>query len=189
MLITNLSTLPDDDLARAAWDGLRRHRNVEWVSQKLIERHSIPRAQHGNARKQAQQIRYCLDQAFEYFRAAQSVSLATKPVLMYYATLSLATAEILYKQTGESSLDRARAEHRHHGLIFRVVEQPQGLLTECAQALRAFPLVDHGLRKGTFELWHRSARHLPIVGRTEERFPSGTLRWSRSFGQLPGRIS
>lgn len=169
-LITNVQTTTFEDIERLAWDGLRQHRNTEWVAEKLIRRHSIPRNHWPNARKQAQQIRYCLDQAFEYYEAARGVSLSTRPVLLYYATLSLATAEVLYKQTGESSLDRARAEHRHHGLIARVIGRTDGPLNEAANSLLAYPLIDNGNRKGTFELWHRSARHLPIVGLQIQQF-------------------
>jgi hypothetical protein len=95
-------------------------------------------------------------------------------VLLYYAALSLATAEVLYKQTGESSLDRARAEHRHHGLIFRVSRKPDGPVSEAARSLVAFPLIDRDVRRGTFELWHRSARRPPMVGRSAHNFVNNT---------------
>ncbi len=163
--MSKVQSFADGDLYRFALDGLRRHRNVEWVAQKLIDKHSIPRSARVNTTKQARQIRYCLDQALEYLRAAEAVSLATRPVLLYYSALSLATAEILYKQTGDSSLDRARAEHRHHGLLFRVTGKTDGPLAESASSLSAIPMLDGNKRRGTFELWHRSARHLPIVGK------------------------
>ena len=100
MSITKVNLLPGDDLSRSAWDGLRQHRNTEWVARKLIQKHGLSKAQIKNAHKQAAQIRYCLDQAFEYYRAAEAVALATKATLLYYSALALATAEILYKQTG-----------------------------------------------------------------------------------------
>src|SRR5262245_27333570 len=87
-----------------AWAGLRRFQNVETVARQIAAMHDLPPKSMANARKQATQLRYCLVQAREYFSAAQSVSLATKPNLLYYGTMSLALAEILLKQTGLSSL-------------------------------------------------------------------------------------
>ena len=48
-------------------------------------------------------------------------------------------------------------------------------LTQAAGALIAKPTEDaNGIRKGKFELWHRSSRHLPIVGEYKERRADGT---------------
>jgi hypothetical protein len=76
----------------------------------------------------------------------------------------LAIAEILFKQTGASSLDAARAQHRHHGLLLRVTNTPQDTDLETASAaLIAEPLIRaNGDRFGTFELWHRSCREMPL---------------------------
>ena len=122
-----------------------------------------------NAKKQAEQLRYCLTQAKEYYDAALSVSLATRPVLMYYSMMSLALSEILMKQDGRCSLDMARSDNAHHGLSFSIVDQnpqPQVLL-EQASRLRAKPLVKNGRGFGTFALWHRSSREAPILGKRE----------------------
>ena len=80
--------------------------------------------------------------------------------------MSLAIAEILFKQTGSSSLDKARAQHRHHGLTLRVENTPQDSNLETASSsLIATPaLRQNGERFGTFELWHRSCREMPICG-------------------------
>jgi hypothetical protein len=76
----------------------------------------------------------------------------------------------LLKQDGDSSLDRAREQHRHHGLTFEFASTgSQALpLAKHASLLRArpaiYPVNEVLERFGTFELWHRSCRALPLVG-------------------------
>jgi hypothetical protein len=91
---------------------------------------------------------------------------------MYYSALSLAIAEMLMKGTGDVSLDRARSEHNHHGLSFRL-SVPKGNLPDLAisaSSLRAVPSIKQvggegpAIRFGTFELWHRNAREYPVTG-------------------------
>jgi YaaC-like Protein len=100
-----------------AWAALRKFQNVEFVSRRIVQLHRLDPKWAKHSKKQARQLRYCLIQAREYFTAAQTVSLATKPNLLYYGIMSLALAEILFKQSGESSLDMSRGENQHHGLI------------------------------------------------------------------------
>ncbi|MGN6284519.1 MAG: YaaC family protein [Afipia sp.] len=150
------------DPAAYAWANLRRFQNVEFTTEKIIEAQQVRPDHRKNVRKQAEQIRFCLLQAREYFSAAQSVSLATKPNLLYYGTMSLALAEILFKQSGDSSLDRAREQNRHHGLTMTVSGKTQNMsLKSAASRLRAAPIA---IRRGTFELWHRTSREAPIGG-------------------------
>jgi hypothetical protein len=138
--------------------------------------HRIDQRWRGDVKKQAQQLRYCIIQAREYFAAAATVSLATKPNLLYYGTMSLALAEILFKQDGNSSLDKARGEHRHHGLSMTVGAIPRGAdLPTAAAQLRAVPMEVAGVRKGTFELWHRSSREHPLGGQIQEFATHGSL--------------
>lgn len=117
MIISKARKVRVADPAAFAWAGLRKFQNADLVTKLLIELHNVPKKYHDDVRKQAQQIRYCLVQAREYFAAANSVTTATKPNLLYYGTMSLALAEILFKQSGASSLDKARDENRHHGLV------------------------------------------------------------------------
>jgi hypothetical protein len=174
MIIRSVTSVRTVDRSAFAWSGLRRSQNVELVTQRIIDVQGVPTGQYRNARKQASQIRYCLIQAHEYFRAAAEVSLATKPNLLYYGLMSLALAEILFKQSGGSSLDKARGENRHHGLSMTVggaaADQP---LSVSAGALRAKPMTVGGQRRGTFELWHRSSREHPIIGRQTHYVPTG----------------
>ena len=116
MVITSARTVRTSNAQAFAWAGLRKFQNVDLITDELMHIHSVPPKWRDDVKKQAQQLRYCAIQAREYFAAAQAVSLATKPNLLYYGIMSLALAEILFKQSGDSSLDKAREEHRHHGL-------------------------------------------------------------------------
>jgi hypothetical protein len=166
MILTAATVVPSADVSRYAWAGLNRFQNVGFVEQQLCHLHGLSRSDRQNARKQAKQIRYALIQAKEYFDAAAAVTLATKPNLLYYCIMSLAVAEILLKQTGESSLDAAREQHRHHGLTLSAVNISRDAKLETASAaLVAKPLIrESAQRFGTFELWHRSCRGTPSCG-------------------------
>ena len=97
MLIRSVRGVRTSDPAGYAWAGLREFRNIRSTVKKIIDLHRIPIAQIKNVEKQAEQIKFCLEQAEEYFFAAKAVSSATKPVLVYYGIVSLALAEILFK--------------------------------------------------------------------------------------------
>jgi hypothetical protein len=160
MIITTATPVSDTDLERFGWAGLRRFHNVEFVQTLISHLHKFPR-NNQNVKKQATQIRYCLQQAREYFDAAKAVSLVTKPVLLYYSIMNLALAEILLKQDGNSSLDKSRDQHKHHGLMFSFAEYKNQTLDLAKQAgaLRALPSIRPipGTleRFGTFELQDR----------------------------------
>jgi hypothetical protein len=177
MIIDSVTITSNQD-ARVAWSSIQRFQNVPEVKDKIVQLHSLGSRDASNAQKQARQLRYCLIQAREYFNASQIVSLATRPTLLYYSMMSLALAEILLKQEGDSSLDRARQVHRHHGLIFgdTGAAKPTANLQTAAAALTARPMVqENDNRIGTFELWHRSSRPTPLVGKQSERHNSGGL--------------
>ncbi len=142
MIITATTAIPATDLERFGWTGLRRFHNVEAIQTKISDLHRVPR-NNQNVKKQANQLRYCLQQAREYFDAAKTVSRATKPVLLYYSVMNLALAEILLKQDGNSSLDKAREQHRHHGLTFEFGGDGKhaSTLGKHASALSARPAV------------------------------------------------
>jgi hypothetical protein len=175
---------------RVAWSSMQKYLNVNSVTDSLIRLHNLPTIQKRNAQKQARQLRYCLIQAREYATAASAVSLATKPALHYYSVMSLALAEILLKQSGESSLDRAREHHRHHGLLFSDIRS--GILSEdlraAASGLVAKPMISmqHAPRRmGTFELWHRSAREYPYVGEFKQHLSVGGIHSSHACLAIP----
>jgi hypothetical protein len=180
------------DAAQSAWAALRRYHDSSYVAHSLMNLHNLGDGQKQNALKQATQIKYCLMQAKEYFDASKEVSLATQPVLLYYAMMCLALAETLFKQDGNSSLDRAREQNRHHGLILDAVQKPtiEGDLAVRAGSLRAAPLEIKEIRSGTFELWHRGAREDPLVGEMQRQVSEGgsTTRVEILAGSSEGRL-
>lgn len=183
MIISSLSDFANRDIGKFAWSELRRFHNISYLYEAHTRLLQVPEKYKKQAMKQVEQIKFCLIQAKEYAAAAESVSLATKPVLLYYSCMSLALAEMLLKQAGDSSLDRARKEHNHHGLVLRIAEdvvRKNEDFGTVASAMMAEPMVrGGGHRSGTFELWHRSARGLPGIGKLNERHSTGgfTLRY------------
>lgn len=181
MIIQNCATYSSVDVAKYAWMRLAQYQNIEAVTQQIMRLHALPERHRANARRQAAQIRQCLMQAREYFEAAQVVSLATRPVLLYYSLMSLALCEILLKQSADSRLERLRAEHGCHGLSLSLMSQtsPSDTLADAAAALIAKPqLVPSGLARGTFEVWRRSSRELPMSGMLTQALPGTTATTS-----------
>jgi hypothetical protein len=176
MILIRASVVPQTDVARFAWAGLRRFHHVPSLAETLTRIHKVPRKHHQNVTKQASQIRQCLMQAREYKDAAGVTTLATRPVLLYYSLMSLALAQVLFKGTGADSLDAARGEHAHHGLIFKLLPLRSGAyeLSTSAAGLIAEPMLVGDKRRGTFELWHRTAREDPITGNLVELTATGT---------------
>jgi hypothetical protein len=195
MIINATKPAPVRDIGAFAWNGLRRYLNEAFVSELITDLHQVGKEHQSNVQKQARHIRFCLMQAKEYADAAERVSLVTKPTLYYYSTMCLALAETLLKQDGDSSLDRAREQHSHHGLYFQIIQSKPTIvpsLTDAAAALRAEPATTScGKRYGTFELWHRSARELPIVGLVATHHNvGGTTSGSRVlFGPPDARLA
>lgn len=188
MIINQASKVRTSDPSAFAWAGLRKFQNVENVAKTLEAIHKVPAKHKDVVRKQAQQIRYCLIQAREYFAAAEAVTTATKPNLLYYGTMSLALAEILFKQSGESSLDRARQQHRHHGLTMTVGgTRKSATISESAGLIRAHPVEQGGIRKGTFELWRKTSREHPLPGLATRFWPDGGS--TSSFEVLYGAVA
>ena len=168
--------LPSEDTIRFAWRGLRRFHNAAALAARVMADRGIPEKHERNVKKQMLQIRYCLIQAKEYFDAAEVASLATKGVQLYYCCMSLALAQILWKGTGDDSLDKMRQQHRHHGLDFVRPDKLSADLAVAGAQLVARPNVREGTRVGTFELWHRTARHLPLVGMIQRMGPAGAVK-------------
>lgn len=186
-----MSHIPRGDARNFAWNGLSIFRNIEHTSRLITIIHDVPARHAQNVRKQAEQIRYCLIQAKEYFDAARSVTMATRPLLQYYGIMSLALAEIMLKGSGEQSLDRARGQHAHHGLDFRLDRDASRLheLSASAGALRAVPLMrGGGERFGTFELWHGVAREAPACGIRSVHHGNGLVSSSSSAVLTPADV-
>jgi len=101
------------------WKYLRYFHDERETIRKIKENFDIKDSkQNANIRKQAEQLSYCIQQAEEYYKAAQQVSLATKSLLLYYGSVALSQALILLKNDGTYSIDflRKNKRHHHHGL-------------------------------------------------------------------------
>lgn len=192
MIITSVEVIPSGtNIIEYAWSGLRRYQNVNYVSSEIFRLQSPPEKQKANVYKQSLQVRDCLIQASEYFNAAKYVSLSTKPLLYYYGMMSLALSEILIKQDGDSSLDRARGKHSNHGLAFINNGNPSrsNTLSDSAIQLIARPSVrENGRRYGTFELWHRSSREPPVCGKETFLYANGATRTNTGILLTPSDL-
>jgi hypothetical protein len=154
-----------------------------------MQLHKLPAKQRTNATSQASQIRFCLTQAQEYFASAEGASLATRPLLLYYALMSLALAEILVKGSGDDRLSRLRQEHPAHGLSLAVDGEigkgaPLGLVL---QRIRSVPqLRAMNIAFGTFEVWRRQMRESPVPVEVSETLGngSGTRGYVAGFAAL-----
>ncbi len=167
MLISRCSAYRTTDPAKYAWGRLKHYQNIDAVTQDIMELHNLPEKHRPNAKRQATQLRQCLLQAGEYFDAAKSVSLATRPVLLYYSIMSLALCEVLFKQSGDSRLEKLREQHGCHGLQLAISSTvtPDASLEDAAESLRAKPqTAPDGTARGTFEVWRRSSREYPLCG-------------------------
>jgi hypothetical protein len=167
MLIKACTTFRAADASKYAWGRLGHFQNVDAVTKLIVDAHKLPQDQRPNAKKQATQLRQCLMQAREYYDAASTVGPATRPVLLYYAIMSMALCEVLFKQSADSRLEKLREMHGCHGLALSLASavKPADTLEESAQALRAKPqTAPDGSARGTFEVWRKSSREWPIVG-------------------------
>jgi len=63
--------------------------------------------------KKAEQVAYCITQAYEYYSAADSITINTSPLLYFYGMLSLAKA-LIVANTPDKLLD----DVRYHGLTY-----------------------------------------------------------------------
>jgi hypothetical protein len=92
MVIVKATKLDERDIVAYAWFSLRRFHNIRYTAGLISTIHKVPLKFKRDVDKQAEQIRFFLLQAKEYFDAAREVTLVTKPVLLYYSLMCLATA-------------------------------------------------------------------------------------------------
>lgn len=146
--------------------GINRFRNIDYTQATIAKRHGL-KANDSNARKQARQLSQALVLGLRYLEAAKTAGLEIKPVLIYYAIMNFAIAEVLMKQDGRSSFDKARDQHAHHGLEIRFASglHKEKNFGDILKGIGARPNDVSGERRGTFELWHRSAREHPVLGK------------------------
>ena len=176
MIVSKIRVISERDTEKFAWSALSNFHNVSFGQEAISQAHNLQKSQASNSKKQAEQLRFCLLQAREYFKAARTVTSASKPTLLYYGVMSLALAQMLLAGDGEYSLDFARGQHAHHGLDFRMNGAPSASLAieQSASSLRAVPLLKKGNERfGTFELWHRISRESPMAGKQNSHLANG----------------
>jgi len=184
MIIYRVNKISTADVANYSWRRLAQFYNTDFTAKQISSIHCLDKKQNGNAKKQAEQIKYCLIQAKEYFDASSTVSLATKPLLLYYCTMSLALAEILMKQTADSRLSALRANHNCHGLAFTFTSNPlhtEALAETSSKMIAKAQINSDGMPKGTFEVWRRSAREYPLGGEFTQYHANGHTKGFRAI--------
>lgn len=178
MIITAIKRVRTRDVSVYAWANLLKFQNISYVSSLICNLHSVTdKKQIENTRKIAEQIKFCLSQAREYFDAAKAVSLATKPVLLYYSLMSLVLAEIMLKRGGDYRLSKLREKHGSHGLKFALSgslsnKDSASILMSSLTARQELDSID--CPRGTFEVWRQGARETPIGAFIENSLLNGT---------------
>jgi hypothetical protein len=155
-----------NDVSRETWRRLREFANVDIAADAIAAVHGPPTPKtQDNYKKQARQIRASILQAAEYFDAAHSTSLFTRPNHLYYGLASLASSMILLLGDGSRSFDALRKDTRNmrHGLAFtttstsRTASVGLNLLEEGQIAIQS---------DGHFANWYSLLpRDYPVAGR------------------------
>ena len=81
------------------------------LSGRIASKRELLWSESDELRKRAQKVAACIRQADEYFTASDGVGLATRPLLQFYGTQSLAKALIV-----ANNRDADLAQFKHHGL-------------------------------------------------------------------------
>lgn len=137
------------------WAEIKIFQHVEYVAEKIIQKHNLKKEHFANAKKQAYQIRSCLQQARDYSIAASNAGSSTKPMQTYYSIMSIAFAEILYRGTGDLSLNKLREKHRGHGLQLIFDNSFDGIFPNHSVKI---------LERGTYGAWLNVGVPDPIIG-------------------------
>ncbi len=102
-----------------SWRRLLEYANIELAMEAIREIHGHDPKQEKNYKTKAEQVRFSLLQAKEYFEAARTSSLFTQPNHLYYGAVALSTACMVIRGDGKKSLDYLRKNSKSsHGLNF-----------------------------------------------------------------------
>jgi beta-phosphoglucomutase-like phosphatase (HAD superfamily) len=91
-----------------SWRRLLEYANIELATEAIREIHGEDPKKEKNYKTKAEQVRFSLLQAKEYFEAARTSSLFTQPNHLYYGAVALSTACMVLRGDGDKSLDRLR---------------------------------------------------------------------------------
>ncbi|TGK79294.1 hypothetical protein EHQ23_16930 [Leptospira bourretii] len=161
------------DKRKAGWKHLKYFCDTEYAVSQMRYLQKIPEGNYSNLRKQAEQVRYCILQAEEYFQSAENVSIITKPNLLYYGCASLTKAMLLMLGNGTSSFDYQRKKnlHHHHGLDFFTINENITKNLDTKSFLENLHVKIHKNTKhqpwGHFPLWYQLLIPVPISIKTK----------------------
>lgn len=174
-----------DDPASEAWRLLKEYANLDFCLLQLSLRHGEPESKsvESNYKKQAQQIRACLLQAEEYFRACATSSIVTSPNHLYYGAVSLAAATMLFNGDGTKSLDFLRRDGRNasHGLSFTIGASSREASSGTQLLEKSFVKVEGG---GFFANWYNTIDPRDIHYLTQHTIDGQTATKRTAFRPL-----
>ena len=124
--------IPTDDPDQEIWFRLSEDESEYSTHQKFSRYLQEEGIEIDNAQIEAsaRYFSYCIRQAKEYFTAAKSVSILTKPLLLFYGMVCLAKTLILLKEPEYPRLLREEKNRRSHGLGSRDQERETSLVEE-----------------------------------------------------------
>ncbi|MEI4482664.1 MULTISPECIES: YaaC family protein [unclassified Phyllobacterium] len=159
------------------WRGLRQYHDTEALLPRLMHHHNLSAKHTENAKKQLEQLSFCLTQAQEFTQSARSTGPATKSLQAYYALTALANVEILWKGSGDDCIGRRNGRYNRHGLH---IQTGKGL-----GGVTVVPQIgETGEVEGLFGLWRSKSHHTPHYG--EDKYISETGAAEHSIRVLSG---
>ncbi|MBL7136445.1 MAG: hypothetical protein ISS81_07635 [Candidatus Marinimicrobia bacterium] len=128
--IETIKEISSQQPQKQVWKYLRTFLDESTTTNRIKKFHKIPiDKKDNNIKKQAEQIGYCISQAEEYYKSAKYATVTTKPLLLYYGSISLSTALILFVNEGNVSFDYLRKTGKKwgHGLDAKFNNFPKNL--------------------------------------------------------------
>ncbi|MCK4993871.1 MAG: hypothetical protein KAS13_02325 [Candidatus Omnitrophica bacterium] len=128
--ITGINDISSQDPIKQVWKYLRSFHDESTTINRIRRVNPFSDSKNNkNIKKQAEQISYCIYQAEEYYESAKHVTLATKPLLLYYGSIALSQAVILFANDGTSSFDSLRKNNKKwgHGLNSKFKNFPRNV--------------------------------------------------------------
>jgi hypothetical protein len=183
-----------DDIKGEIWRQLCLFEDPDYAEEMLLKHSQVEYTRSGNRKKQACQIGFSMRQAREYYLAASGVSLATRPILLYYGAVALSRCCCLLKLGGEVSDDYLRhmGFERHHGLEFvgpsdesAFAESPNSFFEQLSCRVRGTQKDDEGSANGygNFSAFVRSITAIPFrLEVVEKRWPVSHSEYIANVG-------
>lgn len=118
----SIKVITTNDIEKEVWTYLELFSIKDYTRNKLFEIHK--NLTSDELREKSLLINSCINQAKEYYTAAKSVTMLTKPLLLYYGMYSLAKA-LIFLNNPKINLDILK----HHGLkVIKISDDPEEFL-------------------------------------------------------------